>query len=246
MLYSISKHRDFRYISTRTIWDDIWRGHWYSDRDRRLRRAQSKLDAVEARYGFLKANAVVCQIGCGAGYFLSGLAARNPRIRQAVGCDHSQAALESASSNFGRDNRLRFVACDAVSLPFPTNAFDAGFAICALEHVHDARSAIKELSRILKPNADLVVFFSNRYSLFTWERRIRSLIGKWPYSFQQETTLGNLQELLVPDFNPIDWCVVTGESDFPCLRRLDSFVHKINKSWGRYIYLHATRNNYNA
>jgi len=230
----------------RSAWDVVWRGHWYSDPNRRLRRSRHKLAVIQSRYGSVNAGAVVCELGCGAGYFTSGLAERNPQIRQAIGCDHSVAALQRAIWNFGADHRLEFVASDAICLPFETNTFDAAFAICALEHMPNMREAIKELSRVLRPNADLFIFFSNQRSFFTWERRIRSLVGEWPYSFQQEITVAKLQNLMIPDFSPVDWCVVTGESDTPLLRRLDLFVHRWHKNWGRYIYMHATRKYGNA
>jgi hypothetical protein len=96
------------------------------------------------------------------------------------------------------------------------------------------------------PTLIFFVFFSNQHSFFTWERRIRSLIWKLPYSFQREITRSQLQALMVPHFSPMDSSVVNAESDFPVLRQLDSFVHKIDKNWGRYLYIRATRNTKDA
>jgi ubiquinone/menaquinone biosynthesis C-methylase UbiE len=223
----------------RDVWDKIWREHWYSDHDRRLRRSKHKLDIVGSRYGPLKADSTVVEVGCGMGYFIAGLVDRNSQIRRAVGCDHSLVALDQATSKFRLD-RVHFIACDAPALPFPDHSVDAAFAICSLEHIADTRSSLTELSRILKSGGDLFIFYSNRRSVFVYERWIRSLIGEWPYAFQFEITVEALFKIMLPEFLVDDWEIVLAESDFPALRRLDSLAHRFYSKWGRYIYIHAT------
>lgn len=201
--------------TTRVAWDRIWSGHWYSDHRRRLRRSAYKLDAIQSRQGSRKIGSAVCEIGCGAGYFLAELVERYPQIEAAVGCDHSLTALKRAKLNFGADRRIQFVACDVRSLPFAAQKFDAVFAICSLEHIHNMRTVVEEAWRILEPNGDFFLFFSNRLSFFTWERRVKSLIGEWPYSFQQEITVAALKQLLAPRFSPTGWSVLRAKEIFP-------------------------------
>jgi ubiquinone/menaquinone biosynthesis C-methylase UbiE len=140
---------------TRGAWEDVWRGHWYSDASRRLRRSRHKLNAIYSRCEIADVTGIVCEVGCGAGYFVTGLVEKNPEIRQAIGCDHSLTAIQRAISHSGRNPRLHFVVSDTVSLPFPTSTLDAVYAICLLEHIPDVRAAIEELSRVLRPNANI-------------------------------------------------------------------------------------------
>jgi ubiquinone/menaquinone biosynthesis C-methylase UbiE len=111
---------------------------------------RERLDRLDARAGLL--------VGCGSGdevvFFRRVF--RNPRI---VGTD-----LSSNFSSRARTEGLLAVA-DALRLPFPANTFDFVAAIHSLEHVGEARQALAEVARVLRPGGWFYVGVPNRKRL---------------------------------------------------------------------------------
>lgn len=60
---------------------------------------------------------------------------------------------------YGRARRpgLRFVEGLAEQLPFPDAAFDRAMALVSLHHMHDQPAALREVRRVLRPGAVLVL-----------------------------------------------------------------------------------------
>jgi ubiquinone/menaquinone biosynthesis C-methylase UbiE len=63
------------------------------------------------------------------------------------------AALQTGEFNYGKLD----IVCDITSIPEPDSSFDAIMCIEVLEHLPDPVLAIKEFSRLLKPNGHLIV-----------------------------------------------------------------------------------------
>jgi len=98
----------------------------------------------------------VLDVGCGAGHYIRTLPWRF------VGID----ILDRGSRDLPR-HRADFVLMSAEKLGFRENSFDAAIMIEVLEHVHNDREAIREVSRVLKPCGCLVVSTVNK--LFPFE-----------------------------------------------------------------------------
>src|SRR5918999_447161 len=47
------------------------------------------------------------------------------------------------------------VECDALTLPFRDDCFDAVLSVCAIEHFDDGGKSLDEMSRVLKPGGEL-------------------------------------------------------------------------------------------
>lgn len=92
--------------------------------------------------------AVVLDIGCGNGMYLSALERRGIR---GAGCDLSFGMLESALPH------PRLVNADATALPFAAESFDVVLAPHMLYHVDDRTAAATELRRVLRPRGRCVV-----------------------------------------------------------------------------------------
>jgi demethylmenaquinone methyltransferase/2-methoxy-6-polyprenyl-1,4-benzoquinol methylase len=73
---------------------------------------------------------------------------------QAVACDFSLGMLAVGAS---RHPELRFVAGDALQLPFATGAFDAVTISFGLRNVSDVDGALSEMARVTRPGGRLVV-----------------------------------------------------------------------------------------
>jgi demethylmenaquinone methyltransferase / 2-methoxy-6-polyprenyl-1,4-benzoquinol methylase len=75
---------------------------------------------------------------------------------QAVACDFSLGMLQAGRANRRRRN-VRFVAGDALHLPFADAAFDAATISFGLRNVADVPAALAELARVVRPGGRLVV-----------------------------------------------------------------------------------------
>jgi ubiquinone/menaquinone biosynthesis C-methylase UbiE len=96
----------------------------------------------------------VLEIGCSSGQLTFKLAQSAKNI---TGIDISdegvQMANEIAESESAKN--CRFIAADAHSLPFENDSLDVVVAISILHHL-DFETAIKEISRVLKPTGKLL------------------------------------------------------------------------------------------
>ena len=100
----------------------------------------------------------VMDVGCGPGYLL-GKAARQASL--AVGVDLDEGRLRSALDGSTRSRSARpsieLAVGDGQRLPFADASFDRIICTETLEHVADARLALRELARVLRPGGRLAV-----------------------------------------------------------------------------------------
>jgi SAM-dependent methyltransferase len=113
-----------------------------------------------ARHADLPAGAAVLDIGCGPGWlweqgkdvFPSGLSLTLADFSPGMVAD-----AVKASEAAGRYAKVEGVVADASTLPFAEASFDAVLACHMLYHVSDARVALRELKRVLRPGGVLAV-----------------------------------------------------------------------------------------
>lgn len=91
----------------------------------------------------------IADIGCGIGHSYELLAPRDT-----VGVDVDPRVLEG--------QRRETVAADMRRLPFADGEFDGAIAVHSIEHVPDADAALREIRRVLKPGAVVVLVTPNR------------------------------------------------------------------------------------
>jgi len=95
-------------------------------------------------------NQTLLDIGCNRGQLLKSIRNENKK------CKLWGVDIEPRITSLKIDN-CDFRICDVKKLPFENDYFDAIFALSTLEHVPDLDSAIKEISRILKPNGLVIM-----------------------------------------------------------------------------------------
>ena len=91
----------------------------------------------------------VLDIGCGLGYFTQLLAKRG----SVCGIDLDRESLEFAHKHCGAS----FLLSDALSLPFKNSTFDYILASEVIEHIPDEKIFLKELKRVTKKGATIVL-----------------------------------------------------------------------------------------
>jgi demethylmenaquinone methyltransferase/2-methoxy-6-polyprenyl-1,4-benzoquinol methylase len=97
-----------------------------------------------------------------------------------VACDFSLGMLRVGMGRLGRRPRpgagpVRFVAGDALALPFRDASFDAVTITFGLRNVADPRAALTELLRVTRPGGRLVIC---EFSHLRW-RRLDALYGRY-------------------------------------------------------------------
>jgi ubiquinone/menaquinone biosynthesis C-methylase UbiE len=111
----------------------------------------------------------VLEVGCGTGLILKEIVRD---ARRAVGVDLSAGMLSGS-----RGRGLAVVQGDVTALPFASGTFDAVCAFKILPHVPDLKTALAEMSRLLRPGGHLLAEFYNRRSLRHLVKRLKRPTG---------------------------------------------------------------------
>ncbi|HEY6786793.1 MAG TPA: class I SAM-dependent methyltransferase [Trebonia sp.] len=125
----------------------------YAHQHPRIDLAARVLDLVD-----LPVAGVVADVGCGNGRYLAELARRGLR-GHLIGADLSFGMLAAARS---QAPAASLIAADASRLPLRDGAVGLTLAMHMLYHVPDAMAAARELRRITRPGAAVVVGLNGR------------------------------------------------------------------------------------
>jgi SAM-dependent methyltransferase len=134
----------------------------------------------------------ILDIGCGDGSF----AARFRRDAEVFGVDVSQQAIDLAKE-VGVSAYKADVSCER--LPFENGFFDVVYMGDVIEHLLDPDFAIKEASRVMKPDGVLVLSTPN---LASWLNRCLLLLGLQPL-FSEVSTVRHFGRPGRGDFKPV-------------------------------------------
>jgi SAM-dependent methyltransferase len=125
------------------------------------RRYEDAVEEVALGRLLPKSGSFLLELGAGAG--------RNtPRYQgyeRIVLLDYSRTQLEQARQRLGESDRLAFIAADIYRLPFVDGLFDGATMIRTLHHMADARAALSQVRRVLRPNATFILEYANKHNL---------------------------------------------------------------------------------
>ena len=126
----------------------------------------------------VKPHSLILDVGCGAGFLTNELAREGHNV---TGVDLSAESLKVAGK-FDETKSVDYIVANAYELPFEDHSFDVVCALDFLEHVEDPARAIKEFSRVLKPNGKFFFHTFNRSPLswFVIIKLVEWLIPKTP------------------------------------------------------------------
>ncbi|MFC1804915.1 class I SAM-dependent methyltransferase [Candidatus Omnitrophota bacterium] len=130
----------------------------------------------------LKESDLVLDTGCYAGYFASFLSKKfGSRV---IGSDLSLTCIKYCIKCDRYSNR--FCVADLEDLPFAKDSFDAVLCIGVLEHTPDARRALSEIYRVMKPGGRLVIHLPLKDHKYTFLWLLERMMPKK----MQEQSLG--------------------------------------------------------
>jgi 2-polyprenyl-6-hydroxyphenyl methylase/3-demethylubiquinone-9 3-methyltransferase len=148
---------------------DVLDERWYDAQDDpiALLRAESSARnpwvAHEIRTRFDRTAPRVLDVGCGGGFLSNALASAGFEV---TGIDTSSASLAVAARH-DATRSVRYVAGDALSLPFADQSFDVACAMDFLEHVEEPDRVVAEVSRVLLPGG-LFFFHTFDRTFLSW------------------------------------------------------------------------------
>jgi SAM-dependent methyltransferase len=171
---------------------------FFSEKDRvayqhdpRMMQRRDTVSAAVAR--LLPSGGALLDAGCGLGDILESMPAGIVRH----GVDYSQKNVEYVSRRLGDRAVIRHGSL--YDLPFPDGVMDAAICLEVLEHLEDDRSALAELSRVVRPGGWLIASVpSTRY----WPQYLR-LIGHYRhYTRDSFTSLLADSSFVVTEYLP--------------------------------------------
>jgi ubiquinone/menaquinone biosynthesis C-methylase UbiE len=101
----------------------------------------------------LAPGAAVLDVATGTGLMLPLLAAAVGPSGRVVGVDVSAAMIRRAERRRARDPHVEVRACDAATLPFADDEFDAVTSSYGLSCIADVEPVLDEIGRVLRPGA---------------------------------------------------------------------------------------------
>ena len=105
-------------------------------------------------------------LGCGFGRMVPLYAGRPQRT---LAIDYATNNLQMTREAYP-DEELTLVAADACRLPFRDGSLDGGICVRLLQNVPKAEDMMRELARVLRPRARVVLSFFNRRNLLRFVR----------------------------------------------------------------------------
>jgi len=122
---------------------------------------RQRLDALERGLGGSIKGARLLNVGCGTGGF-NALA--EEAGAEVWGVDDSAAAVAITRARMRQGARALRAMAEA--LPFPDASFDIVYCYAAIEHVEDAAQSLREMVRVMRPDARLYLHTNDRRSCF--------------------------------------------------------------------------------
>jgi ubiquinone/menaquinone biosynthesis C-methylase UbiE len=117
----------------------------------------SRRAALMAELAKSGASSVAAEIGCGTGIYTSHWARTSKVI---YGIDISSAMLKKATAK-SNSERAGFVQADAECLPLQSSCCDVVYSVNLIEHLADIPKALREMARISKNRARVVISLPN-------------------------------------------------------------------------------------
>ena len=132
----------------------------------------------------------VLDVGCNTGY---GTLRFAPVARRVVGVDVSPRAIDAARQR-AAGGRPEFVVTSGTELPFPDDSFDLVSSFQVLEHVPDPLVYLKEIARVARPGAIVILATPNAAT------RLDPGMTPWNRFHVHEYTAAELRDLLLGVF----------------------------------------------
>ncbi len=156
-----------------------------------------------------KAGEVFLDAGCGGCIYSRYVA----KVSEVVAADISRRELENAKPDLIRiRSPVHFIVCDTEHLPLKDKSIDKALSIDTIEHVADPKLFLREVRRVSKPEARLLLFTACGKNRLTLEHILLHFLGASAFIERIRSKFGHLniftteqlRDFLEPDFILVD------------------------------------------
>jgi len=147
---------------TRTHWRDVYRSNDLAGR-RYQNRMAAVLTLVDSLH--LSPESSVLEVGCGAGLTTVALAQRGFRVHATDAVPAMIEQTRRAAEESSVTDRVRITLNDVHKLTLPNDYFELVLAVGVIPWMDSPAQPLREMIRVTKPGAHLIVTVSNRWSL---------------------------------------------------------------------------------
>lgn len=114
------------------------------------------LHAMQSALGAPSFSGRVLDAGCGEGIDLASLSLGESVT--GVGVELSRGGVAATSARIEGNRNARLVQGNVLSLPFASGVFDGAYSYGVVHHTIDPEGAVREIARVLKPGAPLLLY----------------------------------------------------------------------------------------
>jgi SAM-dependent methyltransferase len=137
----------------------------------------------------------VLDIGCGPGFYVAELLDQVGTNGSVVGVDISGDMLAVAARRTEGHENVEFHEGGATALPLPDASVDRAVSVQVLEYVDDVPAALREMHRVLRPDARLVLWDVD-WATVSWHAVDRDLMERALASFDKHLVHPSLPQTL--------------------------------------------------
>ncbi|GEM_PF-81288 len=181
-----------------SVWSEVWR-KGKSSSSREVFRQRLFVEAYPVFKKYIPPEAkTILEIGSGSGRYGVAFARDFPNATVYLTdiVDESLIGAKKLAEEIGVKNAV-FQKEDAGALSFPDDFFNVVFCDAVLQHVPNRANAMKEMTRVLKPNGILIVSAVNIWNPpHTFYKKLLSVSGKpYPYGYEKSFSPKEFSEL---------------------------------------------------
>jgi len=113
-----------------------------------------------------------------------------------IGVDISAEALKIAKTILSAKN-VEFIRADINKLPFRDSLFDLIISLGVIEHLHNPKTAVREMEQVLKKDGVLFITVPNAYCFpHRILRFLRRKLKTWQFGIEESFTVFQLKAFL--------------------------------------------------
>lgn len=120
------------------------------------------LHAMQAALGAPPFAGRILDAGCGEGIDLASVSLSAPV--NAVGVELSNGGVAATAARIEGLPKARLVQGNVLSLPFADGVFDGAYSYGVVHHTIDPEGAVREIARVLKPGATMLLYVYEDFS----------------------------------------------------------------------------------
>lgn len=135
----------------------------------------------------------ILEVGAGSGSDVIDLTKRGA---QCFALDFSKESI-NICQKLAKQERvdIKAILADCRQIPIESDYFDLVFSVGLVEHFKDPIPVLREQLRVLKKGGFLIIDVPQKYNLYTIVKRIRMLLGSFPFGWETEYSVNDLKRI---------------------------------------------------